>query len=540
MDNTHTAGTDTFAVYLAKQYIAKKGFTPGSVPEADALVEASDIVLTLSDGMTFQIVCIIDSEAHPGKQFTLPRDTVDAIGKDCLKYSGTVNSTQLPVTIQIIEAGNQPIGNFDSDRLKGMKRKSLFSKVHIHAWIVDTSSSACWTNAPFKGGLIGRPFIEKVLREPRATEEELQPVEAAMQEKTFPYLTCALLAILAAVFVGEQVYAIGPTTGLLAPSVRTLVALGGLTYDNVMQGGEWYRIFSATLLHGDLMHLVLNGIALFMAGMVLENLVGRAWFLALFVIGAVSGSLMSLAINPHTIVSVGASGAIMGLLTGAFVCSFRFPIRAGRSRIQMNLLQMLIPSLIPLAVRSGQHIDFGAHLGGALSGLLVGLAMMKTWPVTQPLPRFTRLATTIAFAGLAAFAFAATPITRHYGAYVLDTMLVPRDQWPKSTEEGKQQSADLVKRYPRDPRVHFLHASTLLASKDTDGAEHELRTALEEKELLQTKFSPDLQARMQTMLALVLLDKGQGAEAKAAALEVCGKSAAGQMRDVLVKNRLCE
>ncbi|HEY4317385.1 MAG TPA: rhomboid family intramembrane serine protease [Herbaspirillum sp.] len=244
----------------------------------------------------------------------------------------------------------------------------------------------------------------------------MEKPEALAQSPVKPFLSYALIAVLIAVFGCEQLFAVDGPGNWFSTNAQTLVALGGLTYDRVLHAGEWYRIFSATLLHLNLVHLLFNCVALYMAGVVLENLVGRAWFLALFLIGAVSGSLISLAINPHTVVSVGASGAIMGLLAAGSACSFRLPKGLGRMRIQIKLLQILIPAMIPLAfIETGHHADFGAHLGGILSGAIAGFALLKNWPAAKPLPGYIGLAKVISCAGLAAFAYAAALITQHYG-----------------------------------------------------------------------------------------------------------------------------
>jgi len=539
METKSSAG-QTFATYLAKQYMAKKGFAAGTVPEARALVSAADIVLTLSDGLRFEILCVVDREADPGRRFGLSRDAVEEIAKSCLKYAGKVNRAQLPVTIQVMEVGPQAGASADRARLKPFKRSRVFSKALIFAWTVDTSAASVWTNAPFNGLLAGRRFIERLLREPRQSESQMQrPAHALPEKARFPLVTCALLALLAAVFAGELMYGIEPWTGLLKPGVRTLVALGGLYPNLVFQSGEWYRLLTAAFLHGDAIHLLLNGVALYLAGHVLETLVGRAWFLALFLIGAVGGSLLSLAINPATMVSVGASGAIMCLLAAAYVCSFRFQAGGERMQIQMGLLQVLIPSLIPIAVsRTGGHIDFAAHIGGAVTGVAIGLAMLKTWRDTSTSPGFAGLAAAVCVAGVAAIGLAVVPLREHYGSYVLETFLIPNDQLPKSGEDAKSRSADLVARYPRDPRARFLRASALLEESNPAAAEQELRMGLKEEQILRTKFSPDLESRMRTTLALVLVGRGQTAEAKAIAQPVCG--AAGSVRGTLDRFRLCE
>jgi hypothetical protein len=137
-----------------------------------------------------------------------------------------------------------------------------------------------------------------------------------------------------------------------------------------------------------------------------------------------------------------------------------------------------------------------------------------------------------------ALALAAAPLRIHYGDYELETFLIPRNQIPKTTEEWKSRSADLVARYPRDPRSRLLRASALIDSRDTAGAEQQLRAGLKEEQILKTKFSNDLEFRLRTMLAAVLFDKGDPAEALSVARPVCAATAS-PMRETLVKIQLC-
>jgi rhomboid protease GluP len=252
---------------------------------------------------------------------------------------------------------------------------------------------------------------------------------------------------------------------------------------------------------------------------------------------------MSLAINPSSVVSVGASGAIMGLLAAAFVCSFRHPSGVLRTQVQMATLQVLIPSLLPLAVsRTGQHVDFAGHLGGALSGAIVGLALLKTWSPAKPRPAFLPAATALCVAGTLALALSFLPPIRNYHTDTLDTLLIPNEQLPKSSTEAKMKTADLIARYPRDPRARLYQAVELIEHNDLQGAERELRRGLAEKEILTTKFEPDLEARMKGMLALVLNDRNQRTEATALAQPACGMTTENiaPIRELLIKAQLCE
>ena len=121
-------------------------------------------------------------------------------------------------------------------------------------------------------------------------------------------LTLVLLVALVFAFAIEAWAA-----GSLDPSARLLFALGGSSRDGVV-AGEWFRLLTATLLHGGVVHLLCNGIALYVGGMYVEAFVGKRWMFAIYTFSGITGSLLGLAINDASIVSVGASGAIMGVL----------------------------------------------------------------------------------------------------------------------------------------------------------------------------------------------------------------------------------
>jgi rhomboid protease GluP len=541
MDAQDTRPETSFAAYLARYYMAQKGFTSGTVPEARGLVVEADFVLTRSTGMSLEIVCLVDGEAHPGKRFGMSWEALDEIGRECLRYSGTVNRTKMPVTIHIFEIGRTPITEAQRQRLKPLKRRSFFGKVLLFAWALDVATGEVWTNAPFNGRLAGRAQIERLLRGPRLGESELRAPPAAVAPPTrFPVLTWALIALLAAIFAAQCLLAFDLTGAMLGPSLRSLLAMGAMNHDLVLEKGEWYRLLTATLLHANALHILMNGIALYLAGVVLEHLTGRAWLLALFAVGALCGSLMSLAINPTTVVSVGASGAIMALLAAAYACSYRLPPAGGRLAVQMNLLRVLIPSLIPLASGTGSgHVDIAAHLGGALSGALMALALLALWPRGAARPRLGGVAAVLSMVAVAVYGLAFLPVAQHFPAYA-EARLIPAGALPKTDIEARTESADLVARYPHDPRARLFRAGALLAARDDVGAERELRAGLAEQEILQTQFKPELELRLKMVLALVLSDEGRGAEAKTIAQPVCAPAAPQEMRTRLAQAHLCD
>jgi rhomboid protease GluP len=362
---------------------------------------------------------------------------------------------------------------------------------------------------------------------------------AAVAERRPLILTYSLLGALVAAFLGEYVFRADPQSGLLNPSIETLVALGALDKPLVTGGGEWWRLFSAPLLHAGFFHIAVNCFALIIAGAFLENVIGRAWFAAIFAAGGVCGAFLSLALNPPTLISVGASGAIMGLFAAAFAVSYRYPAGSRmRTFLRSGSLRLLIPSMLPLFDGLfGQKVDYAAHLGGALGGGVLGLILIGLWAREAPLPPYRALGWTLAAAGLCGVLYSGVQIAKGYAQAGLRSYLIPAAQTPEDAAAWKASSAFFVASYPRDPRSHMYRAIALMDKADPLGAEREWRAALSEEKILHLFFKPELKDHIRAFLALTLNENGKEAEARDVARPVC--AAEGEMRAGLVKDGLC-
>jgi rhomboid protease GluP len=540
-DERGAAGTT--AAYLAGRMCAEKGYRPGTVPEAQALADAADLVLTKADGLAFTVVCIVDREARPERRFPLTLDAVVAVARGCVGYTGKINGVKMPVTVHVWEVGRGAGGDDEWQRLRQLSRRLAGAdKVIVSAWAIDPAAAQVKSTIPFNGLLAGRRHLERLLREPRRRDDEVVAPAATREHTGPPLVTIALLAVLALAFAGELSFGVRPWTGALSPDISTLVAAGGL-FAPAVRDGEWHRFFAAIFLHAGLFHLVLNGVALFLAGYVLEMLLGRAWLLALFVAGGLGGSALSYALNPADVVSVGASGAIMGLLAAALLSSFRLPSGAERLNVQMRLGQFLVPALIPLFThRAGGHVDYAAHLGGAIVGTLAGVLLMRTWARTDPLPPLRPAARAIAGAGALALVATGVLVARSYGTYAAASALAPESELTATEENGTVARAQaLVERYPHDPRVRWLKANLHYRGGDNDAAIAELRLALNEHQMLENVFAdrqPEI--RLRGFLASLLRTEGKTDEARATLAPVCHAGPGGQVPDVLVKLELCD
>lgn len=529
--------SESFAGYLARKLLAEQGFTPGTFPEAEELESAADAVLTYADGMSAIIVCIVDRERSPARVFGLDTAALERIGKACLQYTGRLSGTKLPLGLQVIEVGGAPASEEDRKRL-GTYRLGLLNKVHLHAMHVDVPSVRVWANTWRRVKVTPR-YVRKALLAPRGVEA---PEAVAEPPARTPLLTYGLLGVLGLVFAAEHGLRVGAAgEGLLAPGVQTLVALGGVNAGLVVEGGQWWRVLTAPLLHGDLFHLGLNGICLWLVGQQLELLLGRAWLGLLLLLGALGGGALSMAFNDASVVSVGASGMLTSLLGAMLALSRRYPPGLERVELQMLSIQMLLPSLIPIAMtRTGGAIDFAAHLGGALAGGAAGLWLAMAWPRTDPEPPATAplgavgLMVVVALAASVGFAWQSRRM------FELELVLIPGDALPATESEGMRQAKDLLARYPQDPRAHLFQALALLDAEDLAGAEAELRMALAQKHILEHFFAGTLLPLiLHEELAAVLMRQGREDEARTLIAPFCKLDENGMLPGSLIERGLC-
>jgi membrane associated rhomboid family serine protease len=133
--------------------------------------------------------------------------------------------------------------------------------------------------------------------------------------------------------------------------------------------GEWWRLLTSTLLHGSILHLLFNMYALYWLGPQLERSLGHVRFAALYVLSALGGSVASYWFSDLRTVSVGASGAIFGLITATIVIGRE--MRTDVSQLVVLLgLNVVIGFLQP-------GIDWRAHFGGAVTGAAIAFIYTK-------------------------------------------------------------------------------------------------------------------------------------------------------------------
>jgi membrane associated rhomboid family serine protease len=186
--------------------------------------------------------------------------------------------------------------------------------------------------------------------------------------------TYVLIAICVAAFVGEIA-----TGGTITAGGGTLTTDGGLfawLFDPSTQSGvgvaagEPYRLVTSAFLHAGIIHIGFNMFALYFLGMLLEPAIGTWRFCGIYAVSVLAGSLGALILDPHTL-TVGASGGIFGLMSGAFLIARHRGLDELASQIGFFVIINLVFTF------SISSISVGAHIGGLLGGAIAA------WTVNQ-------------------------------------------------------------------------------------------------------------------------------------------------------------
>lgn len=235
-----------------------------------------------------------------------------------------------------------------------------------------------------------------------------QPIMAApwVRRESAVGLTQIILGINVAVFLGMAWFSGNPAA--FAHPLQEFSPLESLQWGAnagpYTLSGEWWRLLTCVFVHAYLLHLAFNMWCLWNLGELSESLYGRWTYAAVYLICGLGASLTSTAWRPDGS-SVGASGAIFGL-AGALISAFKlgeFSVpRAALSGTLRSLMVFVVVNLV-LGARPGSATDNAAHIGGLVTGLILGALIARIAPLQDQVPRriAVLLVVTLALAGAA-------------------------------------------------------------------------------------------------------------------------------------------
>jgi rhomboid protease GluP len=183
-----------------------------------------------------------------------------------------------------------------------------------------------------------------------------------------PFVTYVLLVVIVMIWLLNLV------------SGSSLIRFGANDGSAILAGETW-RLFTSMFLHANLLHLGFNAYALFVFGLEMEGLYGPARYTLIYILSGLFGSLASFAWRGPAVLSVGASGAIFGII-GMNLAFFLLHRQAfgdfGRMRLQNTILIIVVNLAFGFTIPG---IDNMAHLGGLIAGFSLGFGLAPRYKV---------------------------------------------------------------------------------------------------------------------------------------------------------------
>jgi membrane associated rhomboid family serine protease len=154
----------------------------------------------------------------------------------------------------------------------------------------------------------------------------------------------------------------------------------GVLFGPIVADGEWWRLATAPFLHYGPLHLGMNMLVLWFIGPALESYLGHSRYLLLYVVSGLAGSAGALLWSPNAL-TVGASGAIWGLMGAALILEWRRIYVFGGQALGLVVVNLALTFLIP-----------GISIGGHIGGLAGGAAAIMVFLALRQMPALATLA----------------------------------------------------------------------------------------------------------------------------------------------------
>jgi membrane associated rhomboid family serine protease len=204
------------------------------------------------------------------------------------------------------------------------------------------------------------------------------------------YLNGATLALIA-INVGVVVVELG----INGSFTNNDVFLKGVLWGPFVANGDWWRLVTSMFLHANIWHIAVNMWSLYIVGTILEQAIGRWRFLLLYLVSGIAGSAGALVWSP-TQPTVGASGAIFGILGALFILERRGSIQTGGQVAGMIVLNLVITFVF------SSYISVGGHVGGLIGGVALMWMMLhfrrSSWAMLSSGAAIVAISVVVAYA----------------------------------------------------------------------------------------------------------------------------------------------
>lgn len=187
--------------------------------------------------------------------------------------------------------------------------------------------------------------------------------------RNLPVMTTGLIVINVLVFLAMEI--LGDTQ-----STQFLYEHGGMYWPSVLEQGQWYRLVTHMFLHAGGEHLLNNMFMLGILGYQIEKNYGSIRYILTYFVSGIGGAVLSALFEMQmgeAAVCIGASGAVFGIFGAMLIMIFKNRRQMG----EVSALRLLILFVLMVFGNMEEGVDWMAHLGGALLGVVMAFILYR-------------------------------------------------------------------------------------------------------------------------------------------------------------------
>ena len=343
--NTQINERDLVSMKLLHYFITKKNYTPIIVQGVE-----NEIWLENLDS-EYKVIRIVNNYIHNNEQLEFDAFKTKRMVKKIKKKTFSLNIKALNILTDVGDNVDRSKTFPNVDIVYCDDEKDIVKNKLIKESFPDLKDNLEYSEE-------GIQLFFKITDEiNQKSRKDAMETDAILEPKK-PYITIGLLVLMVLIYL----YSLSTNTNL--------VVFNYAVQRDLIRDGQIYRLLTGTFVHVDLIHIMCNMYALYMIGSMVEGYFGRKKFITIYLISAITGSLLSIAMSSGF--SIGASGAIFGLLGALLYFGYHYRVYFG-SVILGRIIPVIIINLAIGFMVSG--IDNFAHIGGLIGGFLISKAL---------------------------------------------------------------------------------------------------------------------------------------------------------------------
>ena len=356
--NVTLSKNDEIVMKLLHYFITIQGYSPV------ILHGAKDEIWLENSSAEYKIVRIVSNYIHNDEQLDFDMFRTKQILKKIKRKMFSLKMEALSIFVNLGDNVNLDSKDFNNIKCADVKNIKDLSK---YPFIINRFPNILEVEDVKEEGI--DLFIKLTDDINQKNFEETKKAEDVFSKKA-PIMTYIFIGICLVLYLLCTFF----STNLIDLDLDVLYRFGALVNFNSMDKNylELYRLITSIFLHGGLLHIMCNMYSLYVIGQQLESFFGKIKYTIIFIGSGVIGNLLSMAFLQDSYISVGASGAIFGLLGSLLYFGYHYRVYLS-GVIKSQIIPLIILNLLIGFLAT--NINNLAHIGGLIGGILLSMAV---------------------------------------------------------------------------------------------------------------------------------------------------------------------